>query len=92
MKHERIYFTCEGCGNDLPEEGHTEVRAVYTGHIEPTVNDGKVWELCAQCWLKVFSVLDTEDLKRRQNSEAAQRLRGSARLDEELDEYRPWDL
>lgn len=95
MKHERIYFTCEGCGDDLPEEGHTEVKANFTGFREPTINDAKIWELCSKCWLDVFAVLDRQDSKRRQEQVAASRSRVNMFVgDDERDwhdELRPWD-
>lgn len=94
MRHERVYFTCEGCGADLPEEGHTEVTAVYTGYHDPTPNDDKTWELCAKCWLDVFAMLDKQDSKRRE-AQAADVHHGFVLFagdeDDDPDDYRPWD-
>lgn len=90
MKHERTYYTCEGCGNNLPEEGHTEVRAEFTGYRDSTINDIRVWELCAQCWLDVFSILDREDHKRRQARITTSLFVGDDEDDPD-DDWRPWD-
>lgn len=93
MKHERVYYTCDGCGNELSEEGHTVVTADYTGYREPTENDGKSWDLCAGCWLTVFAVLDHQ-ARRLRGEETAKSLREDLRTSTnwfENDDLRPWD-
>jgi len=84
MKHEHVYYTCDSCDNELSEEGRTEVQAHYTGHVAPTINDTRTWELCAKCWLDVFAILDRQD-QRRAEEAAATPFR---KYDE--DELRPW--
>lgn len=62
MRHEEVYYTCNGCGVRL-YEARTEVTATNTD--EAALDPTHAYELCARCWLEVYAILDRQEIERQ---------------------------
>lgn len=85
MKHEEVYYTCNGCGDRLPND-RTIVTVTNTDDaaIEPVHE----YDLCATCWLKVYAIVDAVAITRRKREDSVVRTRTRFGLG---DDYDPWN-
>ncbi len=76
MRHEDVWYSCDGCGNRLngirQTGSYTEVRSVNTDAADPRE---QVNQLCALCWLKVDEILSAQKRLQEQSETYQHELR-----------------